>query len=473
MQLELGRDEAARAQKRAADLRCPVAALAVVHMLASVDGAGTKARGVGFHVPIQPPGIAQLLRAVAPLQLRQAVKGRGNRRIHVLQGLPLLRTRQQLVAVAAPSQGAITFQQTVFFQAGTVEQRKIAPVVVVADAVQLHIGVQARQPVGQIGTVAPSVRPAVAVTQPVVGHVAQVQVAVVVALQVTKLRAQHDAALAHHGRGDGGIAVGCDVPVIGLGILHAADAVDTDGGRQQPGLAPIRQRKTHHRHRQDGHALELEHRVVGDAGVGGAIQLHALGLQHPVRCPAGTVVALAGGVGGFVDGRTLAAEKLHALRIAVALGVQKLVRGLGEIALESIDLQLQLRALVDVATPVDVHIALRGHRVVGHGVLGLFGANDGVAPAQLDLALQLGTQIGLALKTVGGQIDRLLAARRGRNVLLQTLAGLQLQRGKWHIPCTGQRLCPCRWQGADQGQQTHGRQRLGKRTDKHGTGMGG
>ena len=106
-------------------------------------------------------------------------------------------------------------------------------------------------------------------------------------------------------------------------------------------------------------------------------------------------------------------------------------------------------------------------------ILGLFGANDGVAPAQLDLALQLGTQIGLALKTVGGQIDRLLAARRGRNVLLQTLAGLQLQRGKWHIPCTGQRLCPCRWQGADQGQQTHGRQRLGKRTDKHGTGMGG
>ena len=87
----------------------------------------------------------QGLWAVAPLQLGQAVKRRGDGRVHVLQGLPFLRPRQQAVAIAAPGQGAVAFNQAFVDQVVAVGQRKVTPIVVVADAVDFPIGLQAGQ----------------------------------------------------------------------------------------------------------------------------------------------------------------------------------------------------------------------------------------------------------------------------------------------------------------------------------------
>ena len=81
-----------------------------------------------------------------------------------------------------------------------------------------------------------------------------------------------------------------------------------------------------------------------------------------------------------MDGRALTAEKLDALGIAMALGIEKLVGRFGEVALKGIDLQFELGTLVNIAAPVDVDVALGGDGVVGQGVLRLVGADDGVPP---------------------------------------------------------------------------------------------
>ena len=240
LHFELGRDKTTGAQKGAGHLRREVAALAVVGVLALVDGAGAVAGGVGLQAPVQPQRGVQGLWAVAPLQLGQAVKRRSDGRVHVLQGLPFLRPRQQVVTIAAPGQGAVAFDQALIGQAIAAGQRKVTPIVVVADAVDFPIGVQARNEGRQIGLVAPSIRPAIAFAQAVVGHVVEGEVAAEVPLQVTKFGPQIHPALAHEGGGEGGIAVGGNVPVVGQAHFKTADAVDANGGRQQAGFALVR-----------------------------------------------------------------------------------------------------------------------------------------------------------------------------------------------------------------------------------------
>ena len=150
------------------------------------------------------------------------------------------------------------------------------------------------------------------------------------------------------------------------------------------------------------------------------------------------------------------------------LGVEKLIGGLGEVALEGVDLQAQLCALVDVAAAIDVHIALGVDSVVGQRVIGLVGADDGVTSAQLHMALQAGADVGLALKAIGLHVQRQLGAHRRRTFGLQARAGFELQRRQGCIPGAGWLLCPRRRQGAGQGQHAHGRQGQGVQTDKHG-----
>ena len=211
---------------------------------------------------------------------------------------------------------------------------------------------------------------------------------------------------------------------------------------------------------------------MGHAGIGGAVQFDALGLQHPVGGPAIAVIALAGGVGGLVDGRALAAEKLDALGIAMALGIEKLVGRFGEVALKGIDLQFELGTLVNIAAPVDVDVALGGDGVVGQGVLRLVGADDGVAPAQLHMAFQAGADVGLALKVIGLHIGGQLATGFWGECFLQPGAGFELGRGQGSIPSAGlggQGSGRCASHGGAAQVAAHRTlRRLGAWTNKHG-----
>ena len=164
------------------------------------------------------------------------------------------------------------------------------------------------------------------------------------------------------------------------------------------------------------------------------VQLDPVGADHPVGFPAGAVSAQAGGVGSAVDHSVVAVEELHPVCVTMALGGQELVGGVVEIALESIDLHLQGRALVDVAGAVDVDVALGMHGVVGQGVFHPIGADHGVGAAQFGTAFQHGVDVRLARDLFGPDVRGQLAAQRGVHGFLQLGAGLELWGGQGTVP---------------------------------------
>ena len=106
----------------------------------------------------------------------------------------------------------------------------------------------------------------------------------------------------------------------------------------------------------------------------------------------------------------------------MALCLQKLVSGVGEITLKSIHLQFQGGTLVDIATAVDVHIALGIDGVVGDGVFHTVCADHGVCTAQFSAAFQDRIDVGLASDLFGLDVGGQLIAQGGRNHLFQPRA---------------------------------------------------
>ncbi|MNY36774.1 hypothetical protein D3C86_1712830 [compost metagenome] len=156
-----------------------------------------------------------------------------------------------------------------------------------------------------------AIGPAVAVAQAVARHVVELQLALVAGLEIAELGAQVHPALGHQRARQRRVAVGRDVPVIRLGVFKATDIVEAYGQRQQARLALVRQRKAHHGNRQHGQALELQLGAARVADLLALVEVDVFGLEHPVRLPAGLVVALAGGVGGVMDHRTLVVQKIY------------------------------------------------------------------------------------------------------------------------------------------------------------------
>ena len=81
-------------------------------------------------------------------------------------------------------------------------------------------------------------------------------------------------------------------------------------------------------------------------------------------------------------------------------------------ALEAFHLELQQRAFVDIAAPVDAHMAAGTGLVGGLVVLQPVGANSGLGLAQDGVALHHGFQIGPAGNTVTLQKNRGLVPLR-------------------------------------------------------------
>ena len=106
----------------------------------------------------------------------------------------------------------------------------------------------------------------------------------------------------------------------------------------------------------------------------------------------------------------------------MALCLQKLVGGVGEITLKSIHLQFQGGALVDIATAVDVHIALCIDGVVGDGVFHTVCTNHGVCTAQFSVAFQDRVDVGLPSDLFGLDVGGQLIAQGRRNYFFQPRA---------------------------------------------------
>ena len=269
------------------------------------------------------------------------------------------------------------------------------------------------------------IAPAVLIAQTVARQHVGTHLALVGRFEVTKLAAQLDAPFGHDGRLQGGVAVGRDVPVVGLGVFESVDAVQPQGGRQQPGLALVRQRKTDVRNGQQRDALEFQHGIVGRAHFFGLVDVDAVSAQHPVGPPALPLLARAGGVGGAVHIGAVAVDEIHTHRLTMGAVAQELVPRIGEKALEGIHAQLQRCAFVHVARAVDTHRPGGANGVVGDGVFHALCADHGVAPAQHGVAFDLGADVGLTRNAVARHKHRQLRARRFRNGLAQHRAGPQ------------------------------------------------
>ena len=314
-----------------------------------------------------------------------------------MQRLPFERPRAGREITARPGHRGIVGQQAL--GQGGCGAGEIAPVVVVAHAVEVEVEAQATdgRDAGLNGcTVRGSHAPAAAVAQPVCGHHVAPNAARIIALEVAKFRSQVHPALGHQRGNESGVPVRGDVPVVRQGHLGAVDVAQPHGGRQKAGFAPVAQGKAQVRHRQDGHALEAQHRAFGHARVFFIIQAQGGSAQNPVGQPARAGQAAAGGEGGIAHHHPLVINEVGAVRLAMPAVEEKAVLGLDEKAFKRLHLELQQRPFVHVASPVDAHIAPGTGQVVGLVVLQPVGPDDGVAPAQNRIAFQNGFEVGAA-----------------------------------------------------------------------------
>jgi len=131
-----------------------------------------------------------------------------------------------------------------------------------------------------------------------------------------------------------------------------------------------------------------------------------------------------------------------------------------EEALERFDLELEQWTFEDIAAPVDADVAARLGQVVRLVILQAIGVDDGVAPAQLRLALDHGLQVGTAEHVLARKIRGQLVAHGLRNVFAQLRAGLEHQR-LWLLRPGGCPLQQCARQERRRGQGKAGAKRLG------------
>ena len=255
---------------------------------------------------------------------------------------------------------------------------KVAPVVVIAHACEFQAKAQATDGLDACvdrAIVLARPTPATVLAQPVRGHQVQTRLAVVVALEVAKVRVDRHATFAHHLRGEGGITVGGNVPVIRLHHLDAVDRVHTHQRWQQTRLPPAREAEADAGQPQYRHVLEAQLHIARSNRVFVFVDHHLAGLEQPVRQPACTGHRPAGAVTGLAHQHPALADKVHPVGRAVAAVFVQLELGLFKFANEAVHLQLQFRPLQQRAIAVDTHLALRCHFVLHLVVIDAFSAD--------------------------------------------------------------------------------------------------
>ena len=470
MQLQFGRDKTPGANPGAADLRQHKTALAIAGHRAHLGAghwdavvAGLKASGVGLHRPVQAIGL--------PLPITQPNLGCtvvrwGDGRGDVLEGLPALNLRGHAQVPTAPAQNPCGGQQTL--GQGQARAGEITPIVVVADPVQVQAQTDAPHAVQASvhrAIVLAGPAPTGLVTQAVRGHQVQPGLAAVVALQITELGVHRHTAFAHQVGGHGGIAVGRDVEIIGLGQLQPIVGGDAHHGWQQARLAITRHREGDGGNAQHRHVLKAQLHPLGPHRGLFFVQIQAGGFEHPCRQPLWPGRTPAGGVTGLTHDRALIIHKVDLRRLPVGTTFIKLKSGLRQGALKTVYLQGELGAGQHTAWAVQAHLTRGLHHVLAlvKGQSARLNAHARLANAGLPLdhqvqigphaqALPLQINCPLLLLALGdGLLQHRAAAQdqalnRGCGHTLQRCQGLSLrtqrqthQRDTWHPQ---QQHCP-------------------------------
>src|SRR5574343_122784 len=212
-----------------------------------------------------------------------------------------------------------------------------------------------------------------------------------------------------------GIKRATDVMVAGkIAVVCGYGHVDARG--QPARLARAGQREAEHRHGQDGHVEETQHRALGDALVGAEVQAQPVGLEHPVqagpalrvhrdRVGAAAAVARAGDVDAFL------VEEVQARGAAAGLRARELEARRQEVARHALQLELQARAAGHVAAALDLHLALGAQEVARDVVLDALRAQAQRRLAQLHVAFEGQALVEPAFEAVGLEAQGHAAAR--------------------------------------------------------------
>ena len=366
-------------------------------------GVGTEARVVQIQQQVEA---AHIVARVVQVQLRRLVIGRDDL-VRLLQRLPFLVADKARPVILLPAQlhvageGALAQQRV-----AAVEVVEVAPVVVIADAFQVHVQLElavAFRYRGESLRVLEDIVPAVlVVTQVVARQEVALQAAGVRVFQIAELAVQVHTPVAVQRGHDGGIAVGGDVEVVRHGNFKAVLGAQREGGRQQAGAALVRQREAQAAgNRQDRHAIEHQRAVFDIALIGFGVDDDFFATDIPGRVPVALLAVgpAAGAVDHVVADAVAAVDEFDLAGPGQAAVALQLHLHVVEAARLGIQLQLQLLALVDIAVTLDAHIAggrdlVGGNRVV-QGLALHHGAglpDDGSAGGrdiQVDLPLDL------------------------------------------------------------------------------------
>ena len=148
--------------------------------------------------------------------------------------------------------------------------------------------------------------------------------------------------------------------------------------------------------------------------------------QYPVWQPIRPGQATAAGQTGVVDDRSLLIDEINTIGLPVGIILGKVVTWLTEKTLESVELEFQQRAFIDIAGPIDANFAAGAGQVRGAVILEPSGLDQQVAPAQRGPAFHHRFQIGVAKQALTGDKCRQGAARHG-DLLLQPGTGAECQ----------------------------------------------
>ena len=272
----------------------------------------------------------------------------------------------------------------------------------------------------------------------VVGQVLEPELAGERTLQVAELVLQLVAALRHEHRGERGVVLRRDVPVVGNAELEAARAGLRVVGREQAAAAPVAERERGPGRSEDRGVEEAQPRVARRALLLLEIELDLARLDPPVLLP-----RPAGGVVRVGQAVALAAEELDALGGAArgAVALEQIARALERAGVVE-DVVLQVRAEEAVGA------ALQAHAAVALGAPGLAVVAQGLAEDRHVVAPDLGVaarahlEVAHAVDDVGFDHGALRVGIRGlaRRARLCGLRGRRRrdgQRGREH--CEAQR----------------------------------
>ena len=213
----------------------------------------------------------------------------------------------------------------------------------------------------------------------------EIQPALVAPAEVTELVLQLHPALGQDPRGDGGVVVGGDVPVVGHGDLGAQVFRGSEAREQKAGLASIGDGKAEIGQVEDRHALERDGGVVGGAQVLGRVELER---AHPEK-PA-VLAGRAGGEARPAQAHQIGAGELDALGVAADKPVRQRVAAGPGVAGVGFELQVQLGGREAVAGGVaQADVAAGVGLVRGLVVTQPVGGQAVAAPFELDVADKL------------------------------------------------------------------------------------